>query len=1144
MNLGRYLLTQPIGRGGMGVVWAAHLDGEAEVAIKLLTSSRARDRRFRDSLRREARTIARLDHPSIVGLHDIGTVSRAESREELPAGAPYLVMDLVRGVSLHKHRGQLRWGRVREVLLALLGALAHAHSRGVIHGDLKPSNVMVDQAGVRLTDFGVARMAGPGGWGPDERPTGGTPSYMAPELLSGDWRDVGPWTDLFGLGCLAWSLVCGRPPHHVGNRYEVMRAQLQDPLPRFSPVRAVAPGFEAWLRRLLAKDPGHRFRRGADAAWALLALAAEVPGDEGSVEVSAERPRTTVFWTDIELRATPGRAERTRGVPPQTAPAPIPSSWRSLPDLGSIARRLAGTGLGLLGIRPAPLIGRDEQRDVLWQALRVAAGGVARAVVLSGPAGTGQGRLARWLVERAHEAGAAEVLVSHGADGAGSVIQAFERALVADGLERDRLGARLDLLAPDMPLDDRQRLVALLRPGLILSLLRFESADARRALSARWMRWLARGRVLVWWVDEAERASEALQLCLHLLQRRPELPIVIVLSTRDDAIEARPDGQTLLAKVLAHEAVTHCPVGPMADHQLQQLVHEVLGLAEPVAHELVARAGGNPRYALTVMREAADRGHLVSTSGGYRLAEGAELRLPRGQRAAWSASLARALQGLASRQTAELGAVLGARVALDEWIELARRQGLPSPEGVADSLVRARLLQGEGEGYRFVHAMVHETVLDEAKAEGRLALHHRACAELLQSRGAGPARVGRHLIGAGQLTAGVQALLEGAELAMTNGSFSEVRTLLRERDDALVQSGEVAESPERVRGWVLLAQALEEQGHPQQADEVLRRVPEGSGLAVLRGRVALALGRLDEAHGHFQRGLAGAPAAARLGLASLAFERGDGEAALEHATQAAVHAVDQGDALAAARAVSRQGLCLIGVGRPSEALERLQEALDRFDELGHRSGKAYALRQIGLARQLLGQHRLASEAYAEAMALFEEGGDLLGARHVHNGLGDLAREGGDLEAAERHYRRAIAGGQQAGGREGALIPSLNLALVLLEQERFDAAHEVIEPTTTLLVEQGRRGVLGVVHIIRATMAAKRGDHVIARARLEEGESLLEATGRLEPDAAVWAERLADALSDPVVAQRARDLAVRQWERMGRDDEVQRLRSRR
>jgi serine/threonine protein kinase/tetratricopeptide (TPR) repeat protein len=1143
MRLGRYTLDEPIGRGGMGVVWSATLDGGASVAIKLLTSHRARDRRFRASLRREAHTIARLDHPSIVALHDVGEVAHGEAGGDVPAGAPYLVMDLVRGVSLHRHRAQLSWRRLREVLLALLGALAHAHSRGVVHGDLKPSNVMLDATGVRLTDFGVARVAGPGTWAPHERPAGGTPAYMAPELLTGEWRDVGPWTDLFGLGCLAWSLACGRPPHHKGHRYEVMRAQITDPPPRFAPARPVAPAFEAWLHRLLAKDPAHRYRRAADAAWALLRMVEVAEGPEVDVPVGLERPRTTVFWTDTELTTTPARPERGRGqVPPPANLAPIPASWRSLPELGSIARRLAGTGLGLLGVRPPPLVGRQTERDVLWQALRVASGGTARAVVLSGVAGTGQGRLARWLVERAHEAGAAEVLVSHGADGSQSVRRALERVLIAEDLDRSGLQARLQAVAQELPDDDLRRMAAHLRPGLIEGLLRFETSAARRALWLRWLRFLARGRVLVWWIDEAERATEALELCAHLLRERPELPVVAVLTTTDDALDARPDARPLLERITALDTATTCALGPLPDHQMLELVHEVLGLSEALAHELVERAAGNPRYAIQVMRAAADRGHLRPSTSGYALMPGAALRLPRDQHEAWVAAVEQALRSVASRHTAEVAAVLGERVEPELWAAAAHRLRLPHPAGVADELVRHRLMEADGQGYRFAHAMVRGALLDEARTGDRLASHHRACAAVLEQQGAPPGRVGRHHLGAGHVERGTRMLWEAAQRAMVLGAYAEVRTLLRERDDALAATGVDPTDLARRDGRWLLASALVEQGHPRQADEVLAELPadERGDRCVLRGRVAFDLGRVDEAEQHFRSAAEEEPAAAALGLAGVAFERGEGDASFAHAEAAFRHALDAGDALTLARARARQGLCLIGRGEPATALPLLAEGLERFEQLGDRSGTAYSLRLAGLAHQLLGDHRGAGHAYRRALTLFEEVGDRLGARHVHNGLGDLAREAGDLEEAERQYRRAIAGGRQAGGDEGAMIPRLNLGLVLLDQGRVAAADELVEQTAVALAEQGRRGVLGVVQVIRAAVAAIRRDPERARLRLEEGEALLRSTGRLEPDVAIWAERVADEVSDPSVAARARSLAIRQWQAMGRLDEVRRL----
>ncbi|MBA2320062.1 MAG: serine/threonine protein kinase, partial [Deltaproteobacteria bacterium] len=254
IRLGSFQLELPIGRGGMGQVWAARAAGHSRpLAIKLLTHRANPDPSFVAAFRNEVRAAASLDHPNVVAVYDYGEADeRAElsSNGTIPAGTPYLVMERVSGSTLLPLCGRLGWPDVREVLEQLLAALGHAHSRGVIHRDLKPANVLVERNGdalrVKLTDFGLAH-AFEGST--DLTLGGGTPSYMAPEQFTGTWRDFGPWTDLYGLACLAWTMVRGQPPFGVTKSVEEKRRQhLYDPPPPLGQTTPEPPGFEGWLR--------------------------------------------------------------------------------------------------------------------------------------------------------------------------------------------------------------------------------------------------------------------------------------------------------------------------------------------------------------------------------------------------------------------------------------------------------------------------------------------------------------------------------------------------------------------------------------------------------------------------------------------------------------------------------------------------------------------------------------------------------------------------------------------------------------------------------------------------------------------------------------------------------------------------------
>ncbi|WP_326820348.1 serine/threonine-protein kinase [Streptosporangium sp. NBC_01756] len=247
---GRYRAIERLGAGGMGVVWRAE-DGllHREVAIKEVKLDPALPEAQRTEMRertlREARAAARLGHPSIVTVHDV----------IVQDGRPWIVMDLVRGRSLAqvvRRDGPLPPQRVAAIGLAVLDALTLAHSRGIVHRDVKPANIMLAHDGeVLLTDFGIATLEG------DVQLTSpdalvGSPGYMAPERLRG--TGDGPAADLWSLGATLYTAVEGRGPFQRGVPVATLGAVLteQTPLP------ARAGGLAPVLLAVLAKDPRNR----------------------------------------------------------------------------------------------------------------------------------------------------------------------------------------------------------------------------------------------------------------------------------------------------------------------------------------------------------------------------------------------------------------------------------------------------------------------------------------------------------------------------------------------------------------------------------------------------------------------------------------------------------------------------------------------------------------------------------------------------------------------------------------------------------------------------------------------------------------------------------------------------------------------
>ncbi|CCK28017.1 serine/threonine protein kinase [Streptomyces davaonensis JCM 4913] len=326
---GRYRLLERIGSGGMGTVWRA-LDElvEREVAVKEpRLPGDPEDEVFQRAahrLYREARAAARVEHPSAVAIHDVVV--------EEQDGLPWIVMELVRGESLHEllKRGPLPPAESARIGLAVLGALRAAHSVGIVHRDVKPANVLLGPHDrVVLTDFGIAHVQG------EESLTAtgefvGSLEFIAPERMSG--RTAGPASDLWSLGVLLYAATEGWSPFRRTTMESTLAAILAVDPPE--PKRAGELG--PLLVRLLTKDPDGR-PDAEETAAALEAVAGESAqadpapqlGDE--LEEFGDDIGTVRLTPDPETAAEPISAVPMSAVPPRPAPATRPLHRRPLP---------------------------------------------------------------------------------------------------------------------------------------------------------------------------------------------------------------------------------------------------------------------------------------------------------------------------------------------------------------------------------------------------------------------------------------------------------------------------------------------------------------------------------------------------------------------------------------------------------------------------------------------------------------------------------------------------------------------------------------------------------------------------------------------------------------------------------------------
>ncbi|MEX1158232.1 MAG: protein kinase, partial [Thermomicrobiales bacterium] len=325
-----YKVTRFIARGGMGLVYEGIQESlDRSVALKFLYPHLSTDEKFRERFEREARAIARLDHPNIVRVLDFGTEDMLH----------FMILDYIDGVSLRDHLIRvhtdgltLRTETVTSICQQVGSALNYAHEHGYVHRDVKPGNIMLARNGrVFLTDFGVVKLLD----AVQGTVTGaviGTPEYMAPEQANGG--NVGPPADLYALAVVTYEMLMGRVPFQAPTPVAVLTKQLNEPPP---PPSTIAPWYPPELdgvfARALAKNPADRYQTAAEFNRAL------------NASLNPERPsqQFTPPYTNtgIQTVITPPTSQPTQ----QSASTPQ-AQWQSQPTTGTQAPYVAAPVTG------------------------------------------------------------------------------------------------------------------------------------------------------------------------------------------------------------------------------------------------------------------------------------------------------------------------------------------------------------------------------------------------------------------------------------------------------------------------------------------------------------------------------------------------------------------------------------------------------------------------------------------------------------------------------------------------------------------------------------------------------------------------------------------------------------------------------
>lgn len=989
-HVGPFVLDHPLGRGGMGEVWRGRHVGQ-QVPVAIKLA-----RVDPEAFAVEVEAVARLEHASIVHVYDHGLTED---------GLAWMAMELCSGGSL-AHLPPTGWVGVRRASEAILAALAHAHAHDVLHRDLTPANVLIgaptdERPGLKLSDFGLsfARPRAP-------NVVLGTPPWMAPELFQPD-PDLGPGVDFYALGAVLWFLVTGDAPFGIARPPEAFAlAHAEAPLPAFRPRLPVPGELPDLLRWLLSKNASDRPRTAAEVIEALALIDGAAP-------------------------------------PPPRGPAHRPPM------------RLVGTGLGLFGLRPVPLVGRDGERTALLAEIQqVVDGQGPRVVAITGDAGLGASRLARWALEHVRETGIGE-------------------GLVAPAPLTRALARHLGVSAPSPRLEERLRRLGAEDPyeWMGASALLFpEDNDRSGALRL---------------TTAAERAAVTRRLLARLSARTP---FVLILDHHDgdgllDGLAEASDLDHLLILLAGTPAPGHptLVLRPLAlPHQIQ-LVEGLLALSGDLAAQVRARAGGNPGFAVQIVADLVARGLLEAGEDGFVLREGAAPTLPDSLHAWWSDRLAAA----GRMDTLELAAVLGPTVDSAEWADACAAAELDEPE--PDRVLESALAEGTVARWTFVHPLARESLLRHAEEAGRLARWHDAAAAALIDRPGSNDRLGPHLLAAGRRAEAVPVLLGAARRAVRAGDDGAARPLVERLLEAVGNDTDAAATSARL----FRAQLLTRQGRYAEASvlaEPALQAIQGNGWDTLLPSVLSLCGELAR--------LAGDPTRAR-GLLEPALARAEAD----------------GDLAEAAHIHRHLGALAAWTGDLGLAGRRHKAAQVLFLRTNQTRGAiASMIARADVARRA-GTPALAEELAAQVEPLLARTPWRRGQADLDTLRGDLQRDAGAIGPAVRHYRAALTAYEAAG--TGDVVPPL-LGLVICLDRNADSAQA--RQTLALAIARGAASGFRAPLTTAIDVALLAAEQTPFDAQLVDLTDLLHETETVHPDIADALERAAARSPDHRLAE--------------------------
>ena len=1074
-----YRVDEAVGTGPHSAVWRATRDGE-RVALKVFEPPSTAPADCHRWFRRDVTSHAALRHPGIVKVFDFGRIEAADVDREIPANSPFLATEFADLGSVRQLIPAPNWEVFESTILAVLDALAFAHARGIFHRDLKPENILFfttsdETVRVKLADFGIRDTAARIDCRERSEAASSDTTYLAAEQMRDDCRLLGPWTDIYALGVVAFEMVCGEPPTWTED----------DELAYFDPRIPVPKGLRGWIDRATRTRPRNRFSRAADAVWELIQLSDDdnetssptsEPTEAGkpAVDKSMGGPADSIASTVLPVGTDQpvvlndfvefssercGIVEMGLEGEGLDAERPgLPGSWRgALAEFDLLRNWFRGPALTRIG--EVPFVGRGAARDRLWEiAKRVERTGEARFVVIEGDSGTGKTRIARWLLRRLHELGIFSVLdTAHAIEDAPGMglkrllsshfrTRGLNRTEIIDHLEAHFSDLTGGLDAPDGRSRSYYRRLA---EYLAHSELKDGSStpvksgagsrEEEFALSWNVLEGLAEERPLVVLLDDLQWGIETAEF-IDFGRRtgRGDVPILFVATFRAVG-EVAPE----VDSVVEDERTLRMELSPLQGDDQDALVDRLLPVQLGVSKMVKRVAKGNPLHTIQTIEEWLEEDLLFEDRDQFVLDPTASRPVPATLFELWEWRIERMLRSFdeeqrdSARQAIELAATMGIDVHYELWSIVVERKGIDCLGDVMDELASRGFIEWNAKGFRLLHDSLVVALRRSAKSNGRWQSHNRLYAEVIspevdEERPDAAVRLARFWREAGEPHRAVEPLLRAVEESWDRRDISQMTRLLEERRDLVEETDRDRTILWRVENWSYQARAAIAEGRVETARGLADRAEEiaaGSGDARARGEALSAAGLVDR---YERRSL---PALERLREAERCFAA-------------------SGDEIGHARCKYQRAIELAYTGRLEEAVKEMEAASRLFRDANRPVDDLGAKRWIASFFVLDGRF---SEGASLARATLHDArkrGATVVRLRAHNTLGEAARYRGRWDEALRHYRRVIEGWRELG--QTADIYRINLAFAEIGAGDFESARSRLRPIASKLQKRDRR----------------------------------------------------------------------------------------